>query len=739
MDLADTPDGSQIVSQQIVIKPENQADISKSNGSRNVRFLIPDYLGYWMPSQSNFTFDIEMRGRGLPIPSRDAGLHSMFQTIRSHDGTGTHLLEEIVSYNTYVAQKFNYTKTEASNNNRSEFQGVQANQSYDNNLYWALDGGINWAGGTITKPLIPRKVQFVAPLQSKLYNTSEYIPCKALGGVRLELQLENYLRAIEYTTGSLGVKHGSTINGAMPFPLAIVENGTDIPVVGAQTIIDMFDYAGAGFVAGTGYVVGNLYSFAIGGVDCGYVKVLTAPGGVVSKAELFSLGMVGATSSTRIPVEGDLLTLSKQAAPDTACVLPLNKGVNGCGDGSISNHYQDIHMPMYVGDPAELAADAVNLSSTGAILSPLDTATSFGDGTLRSPYRNVSRRASAAYNPNGCYSTTTMPFEIGDDLYISTLSGTNEVRGCVVSGIDQYLTAFETPRLLMRPDRPVVAGLVLAAAAPNKLAQSPSPRVFLNNYGFTHLEDGYSMYVNDTDRIDGYTIVNIPTGTSELDTLHNSAANQVDFVLSDFQYQAQQVTLSDAVTNGDIAAANSEKGLQIDLQTTETRLVNVAQIQGPTSQLISIPNITRALGVLSVPLNQNEQRGLWCKSLRGVPDNLTNYQYELGQAGLVPNRPVPVSKASLGNPLVQAWEVNEKMKVMNSFDLVVSNLNEVGMNFGVGRQFSRPGMWYDLMKAGDLLLRCQYDEAQTSPKLFCHFLNHIRSININKGGMRISN
>jgi len=96
MDLADSPDAMKVDSQTIVIKPENQSNISKSNGSRNVRFHIPDYVSYWLPSQSNFTFNLKMSGRGNPIPSRDAGCHALFNTIRTHDGTGTHLLEEEV-------------------------------------------------------------------------------------------------------------------------------------------------------------------------------------------------------------------------------------------------------------------------------------------------------------------------------------------------------------------------------------------------------------------------------------------------------------------------------------------------------------------------------------------------------------------------------------------------------------------------------------------------------------------
>ena len=48
-------------------------------------------------------------------------------------------------------------------------------------------------------------------------------------------------------------------------------------------------------------------------------------------------------------------------------------------------------------------------------------------------------------------------------------------------------------------------------------------------------------------------------------------------------------------------------------------------------------------------------------------------------------------------------------------------------------------MTFNLMRAGDLQLKTQYDQLQTSAKLFVHYLMHIRSINCNKNGLRIAN
>ncbi len=734
MDLVDAPDGMPIASKTLVIKPENQADIRRSNGSRNVKFHIPDYIGYWLPSQSNFTFNIKMEGRGCPIPSRDAGMHSLFQTIRSHDGTGSHLLEEVIQYNTLVSQLFNYTKSEGTENTRAMYEGVQANTTLDNNIYWALAGGTNWSGGIINQSYIARDVQIVAPLRTKLYDTNAYIPVGAMGGIRLEMLLDNYLRSLEYTTGSLAVE---AANGVPVYPLAQIPGG-EMAAVGAQTAQAQFLLtAFAGSTTGANYQANFLYTMInSNGVDIGYVKVLTVDGGGDPlTCEMYCLGMPGATATVPIPSEDDLITLGTPAAAGSvAKVIKVNKGWNSFGLGAKGNIYQYFHLPLWAdntGSAATLAAAAVTAGSPGSVVSPPNLATSFGSDTERDPYRIVAPRATAAYDPTGCYPGTIMPFSIGDKIYQSTVDGQFEVYLGAVAEVQEYRNT-GMPRLLFSSDRPAITAVLANDAAAPAI---PAGQKLLTGgeYAYTHTKLGIKAYVKHNDRVNGYASANI---NPALTAAANSAIN---FTISDIQYQVKQIDMPESASNADMAAANSERGLQIDLETVETRLTNQAAIQGPTQNLISIPNITRALGVMSVPLNQNEQQGLQFKSLRGFPDNMTSYQYELGQMGLVPNRPVPVEKASLNNPLIQTQETNEKMKTLDSFGVGVSNLNLVPMNFSVGRQFSRPNMYFNLMAAGDLTLRSQYDNAQNFPKLFCHYINHIRSININKGGMQIMN
>ena len=161
----DTPTQAPIVSETLVIKPENQKDITRENQNRNVRFLIPNYVGYFLPSQSNFSFSITMEGRGNPIPSRDAGLHSLFNVVRTYDVTNSHLLEEVIQYNTLVAQKYQYSKTTSVDNYRAEFEGVQPNKSIDQNLYWKPDT-TTYASGTVVAPDVAKSVQFSGTIKT---------------------------------------------------------------------------------------------------------------------------------------------------------------------------------------------------------------------------------------------------------------------------------------------------------------------------------------------------------------------------------------------------------------------------------------------------------------------------------------------------------------------------------------------------------------------------------------------
>jgi len=589
-----------------------------------------------------------------------------------------------------------------------------------------------------------------------------------------------------YTTNITGGQVGTH---AVPPPIAVAPPGgagcslsVVVDATGVVTAVSVVD-------AGTGYKVGDVLSVPVAnigsGIGTGVLSITLVAGNITgvqgdpTECEILCLGEVGVAQGRPVPVAGDILRLELPAGtgagPGTPAVkwIQVANGVNCVGRGAVANRHQNIHVPLWSGSGTELCNLALDYEAVGgqSTISPPGTGTDgvppggagddFGSNpvsTLRNPRRDVARRASVEYNSVGCFPTTIMPFSVGDSIYMSHLAeptlGANEVLVGVLDQIDQYKFLnpagapedSEMPRLLIRPvvahlqATPAAGGANVAYTGGSAVFGPDIPAAGNGEYAYTRLKMGQKIFTKAANRINGWTPGGIMAGDAPATAaLILAAQEQVDFEISDFQYQLKQVMMPDNMADQQMKAAMSEAGLQIDLETIATRQVNLAAIQGPTSQLISLPNISRGLGCLSVPLNQNEQRGLEYSSLRGHPNNASDYQWELGIKGLCPNRPVPVEKASYNNPLVQSQEVNEKMKAMDSFGVPVSNLNNVGMNWSVGRQFARPQQFFNLRAAGDLILKMQFNTAQTFPKLFVHFINHLRSINISKNGIQIMN
>ena len=208
---------------------------------------------------------------------------------------------------------------------------------------------------------------------------------------------------------------------------------------------------------------------------------------------------------------------------------------------------------------------------------------------MRDPFRIVSPRASTGYNPAGCYPTCIMPFSIGDKLYMSHVDGSNEIALGAIAGIKQYGTT-DMPVLLYSSDRLVVppAGLTNGNATPPAIVDGAKIlTATTGDFAYTHLKGGIQVYVKHADRLAPWTSTNIEPN------LLTATQVAIDYTISDIQYQVKKIDMPQKDVDADLAAANSESGLQIDLETVQTRLTNQSAIQGPTQNLISIPNIIK--------------------------------------------------------------------------------------------------------------------------------------------------
>lgn len=768
MDLSDRPDAMKISTRSVVVKPENQANITQGT-NRIIKFHIPENIAYFKPSESNFTFNIKMSGRGRPIPDRACGgFHALVHNIRALDGTNSHRLEESLEYNTYCSQLTNYTRGEANDNKKAMYEGFQASQSVKNNLYWALDG-LNWTQSPIVKMSIPRSVQICSPLHTKMLSTEQFIPNAVLGGLRLELELDDYRRSLIYTTNKLGVERE---NGVVSLPNLILAgapgsrgtDGTGTTQVSSLSIT----------TAGNNFTAGNIYPFSYsdGGEQIGFVRCNAVTGANPTDFEIYAIG--GTTGvSVKQPEPGDDIHIESGANKSVCKVLP---GILGNPAGLICSSVQEIEIPVfcgtdsrnklagtrsisaYLGDlPAvqsvtgPYAASPPNIFSTAGT----DSAKIGTLDSLRNPYSNhfingaYPAGTQANIDNDDCFPETNIPFDVGDSLYIANLNDANPREQYVglVSAIKRYGTPPTTTPLASGPNqyckiciKPNVPALTLLTNTPG--TDTPAYKAFGdgNEYGFFNGKNGLVLYTKNEHRLNGVPQTNAFVQYITDAAVKNASQLKVDYEISDLQYQVCEVSMDDSVLSSDMAAANSEKGLQIDLETIHTNLTNLVPNTGPNSQLINTGTIERALGIMSVPLVQNNQRSLLEPAFNGEVDTMINYQWRLGINGLVPNQPVAVEKASAPFPITQSQYVNEALKAVESFGISLTNLHKVLMNFAVPRAFSRPGMYYNLIKAGSLSLQTENGSAPLlGSKLFVHFINHLRSINISKNGIVIQN
>lgn len=211
--------GAYIPTKSVVVKPEAQVDISPS-GVNQVRFLIPQYLGFLDPRGTTLNYDIVIsdeageRGRGMPIPNGRAGVHSCWRDFRLQDGTGSTTLEEIQDYNVLTSQWWGYTQNDSIAAKRNMFEGRQVNPAVNRNVYYK--GENDWVAGAVTSAdaVLPTTLNIRQPIYSGILSGNKIFPVVATQGLRLQMTLDNISRSLTYATGQLGI--GETTGGNFP-------------------------------------------------------------------------------------------------------------------------------------------------------------------------------------------------------------------------------------------------------------------------------------------------------------------------------------------------------------------------------------------------------------------------------------------------------------------------------------------------------------------------------------------
>ena len=177
------------------IKPEVISDVSAGD---LVRIHLPSFLNFVDPQNSYFKCDVQMTGgRGSIVPDPDAGgLHALFRNVLLRSGDGA-TLEQIEDYNVLQASIKPFTSQSTLKHKQSLFEGQQSIPTTANSLYYAAQDAITGSSAATTGTVRARNTPEVyVKLQTGLFTGSQIIPMNILGGMRIQIDLEDAERAL---------------------------------------------------------------------------------------------------------------------------------------------------------------------------------------------------------------------------------------------------------------------------------------------------------------------------------------------------------------------------------------------------------------------------------------------------------------------------------------------------------------------------------------------------------------
>ncbi len=212
--------GNYIPTKSVQIKPEAQVDYDPK-GQNQVRFLFPQYLGFFDPKESKLNFNIKFSGRGRPQPSTRSGVHSLWRDFRIQDGSSKANLEEVQDYNVLTSQWWGYTQNDSIAHKRTMFEGQSQDPGVGDSVYYASGG--DWSSSAVSSDPVAKTLQISMPLYSGIMSGSKVFPLVATQGLRLQMTLDNISRSCVFQTGSLGVNvDSSAADQAVELKVAIL-------------------------------------------------------------------------------------------------------------------------------------------------------------------------------------------------------------------------------------------------------------------------------------------------------------------------------------------------------------------------------------------------------------------------------------------------------------------------------------------------------------------------------------
>ena len=350
-------------------------------------------------------------------------------------------------------------------------------------------------------------------------------------------------------------------------------------------------------------------------------------------------------------------------------------------------------------------ANAVSLKTALLGATGGDAAAKQEKGAPADTFSCIVKRPADGVGGRGVYRNATpennCPFDIGDRVYIAlNPDGGSERSLGVITALDK--DGDGDLKLTYCPDRADGVGLVIDYPIDSKI------------------------YIKTLDRVNGVVVANVPAAQI------TAAAVSVNYTLSDIEWLVSVVSPPQQYVSALMGQVSSGKGLAMDFKTYSTHRVNLAALNGLTTQLVPATS-RRAYSILSVPLFQGIQNDMSQDSFGGAIDGCQNYQYVLG-GHLIPDRPISLDRYTQAVPKVDALHLIELEKTLVNCGYGVRNLQRVPVRFLLGRAFSKYGQVSDLSQR-DLSLRIDYRGA-SQQKLFNHYVCHLRRMVVSSSGVQ---
>ena len=295
------PQGSStyVASKSQSVKPDVVSDVQALD---QIRILIPSFVDFLNPKETYLRAELQMiNARGVIVPDKKGGIHSLFRNVILRDGGNTATLESLEDYNAQCCMTSPFTAQSSLQHKRELFEGVQADANNSGeSLYYSAPqslAGANDVATAIGTPREAKKIEIYTQLKAGLFSNG-IIPNALMGGMRIQIDTEDPNRALTLpfiggsleagladahkstatiAIGGVGNRDGAVAQntGSVTLDLATDATGKDNPFA-VDDILYIQKKAGGNYDSATEEVLGVVAGFFVTGGKLGVKLTLQA-------------------------------------------------------------------------------------------------------------------------------------------------------------------------------------------------------------------------------------------------------------------------------------------------------------------------------------------------------------------------------------------------------------------------------------------------------------------------------